>query len=325
MESTQQKLNISRCATRISDESGKVLYGSGILYLATVNQYALVITAAHVIDNMGLYSNDNQRNINIAMKDSEGNVKIIVLACRVSSTNKTSIDNGDIYIHENYIKQDLVNDVAIICIKKEEWMDGLKSFQINNCSLGDEQIGYGFPESSDDEAFKGNNTILTGESNLKCEVVDDKDGRYVFIYDKKVYDSEISRDQIMNGFSGTGLFSWKNKRYILCGIVSSPFGGVIAGSQAYASNANLVFDIMEQHNIKIEAPSTFDLYRKLINQEYKIGYEDERDLFDYFVDDLIKNEGLIPEKVFEDGYEDIKCNQLKKGCADYWKGQLKKL
>lgn len=327
MDVTKQIENISRCAVRISNESGDTLFGSGILYLAIENQHVFIFTAAHVIDNMRLSAGDHEKSIKFALKDSEDEVKTIDLVCRVPLSDKPDIDVGDIYVHSDYKIGELINDVAIICVPKEDWMSDLKSYQINDCTYTDEQIGYGFPESSDNETTKGSNTILDGKSKLVCNVIDIHTSRYVLEYsNKKVFNMEISRDQIMNGFSGTGLFSLQHGRYKLCGVLSSPFGGEKAGNQAYAIKANLLFDILDQHNLKGEIPKTFDLHRELIKREYnkRPGYDIERDTFDCFVDDLIQNVGLTPQNVFEDGYEDIKCNQQKYGCDKYWMGQLKK-
>ncbi len=49
MEGTDQINNINRCATRISCNGGKDLYGSGILYVRESKEIAFIFTAAHVI------------------------------------------------------------------------------------------------------------------------------------------------------------------------------------------------------------------------------------------------------------------------------------
>lgn len=327
MDVTKQIENINRCAVRISDDSGENLFGSGILYIAIKNQYVVAFTAAHVIDNMKLSSHGGKRKIKLALKDSKDDVRIIDFECRLATTDTTDIDLGDIYVHSDYTLGKFENDIAIICVPKEDWMSGLKSYPICDCIINDIQIGFGFPTSSDNEANNGNNTILDGKSKLECTVSNKLKTRYVFEYfNKSVYNMEISRDQIMTGYSGAGLFSLQNDSYNLCGIVSSPFGMEKAGNQAFANNASLLFDVMERCNLKVEIPKTFDLHRELIKKEYnkRPGYDKERDIFDYFVDDLISNFGLTPQNIFEDGYEEIKCKQQKNSCEKYWIGQLKK-
>lgn len=328
MDVIKQIENIDRCTVRLSDESGEILFGSGLLFLAIENQNAFVFTAAHVIDNINISHIGQEKRIKIALKNSKDEVKTIDLDCRIKSSDKIDVNVGDIYIHSDYTKGKFVNDVAIVCIPQKDWMSGLKTYSIDDCTICDSQIGFGFPESSDNEADdSGNNTILDGKSKLEGKVVTKHDSRYVFEYNNKVvYNAEISRSQIMNGYSGTGLFSLKNDRYKLCGIVSSPYGKEGAGNQAYANNANLLFDIMEQLNLKVDIPKTFNLHRDLIKKEYnaKLGYEMERNIFDFFAEDLISNFGLTPQSVFEDGYEEIKCKQQKNSCNEYWIGQLKK-
>lgn len=329
MDNIKQIENINRCAIRISDESGDSLYGSGILYLAMKSQHVFIFTAAHVIDNMNLSHNGYEKRVKFALRDSKDDIRTIDIECSIINSEKVEFDVGDIYVHKDYITGEFINDVAMICITKEDWMSDLKSFQIGDCGLSDRQIAYGFPESSNNEASKGKNSILAGKSKLECNVVDKHkhEKRYVFDYSKKsVQEYEVTREHIMNGFSGSGLFSLQNRKYKLCGIVSSPFGKEKAGKQAYATKANLLFELMEQYNLEVEIPKSFKLHRELIRAEYnkRLGYEEERDLFDYYTDEFIQRQGLVPENVFENSYEDINCKQQKNGCEDYWVGQLKK-
>lgn len=327
MDDIKQIENINRCAIRIYDGLGDSLYGSGILYLAMKSQHVFIFTAAHVIDNMNLSHNGDKKRVKFALKDSYDGIKIIDVECNIINSEKVEFEVGDIYVHKDYIPGKFINDVAMICITKEDWMSDLKSFQIGDCELSDRQIAYGFPESSNNEASKENNTILAGKSRLVCDVVNKHEKRYVFDYSSKgVQGDELTREHIMNGFSGSGLFSLQNRKYKLCGIVSSPFGNETAGKQAYAIKANLFFELMEQYNLEVEIPKSFQLHRELIREEYnkRLGYEEERDIFDYYTEVLIQKKGLIPENVFENSYEDINCKQQKNGCEDYWVGQLKK-
>lgn len=325
MVDIEQINNINRCATRISDETGKKLYGSGILFLACTVQYALIFTAAHVIDNIFLGNNSvKYRKIQISLNNCEDEIKSIMLDCNIKQNDRTDLEIGNICIHENYNKENFTNDVAIICVQREEWMNDLNTIQISKSNLQDKQIGYGFPMSSDTESTSDLENMLLGKSRLECKVNNSVDGRYVFDYDIQVHETDVTREQIMTGYSGTGLFSCKNHRWLLCGVVSSSFGKEVAGSKAYASNAELFFDIMTQHKITIELPKSFDQYRIAINEEFKIGFEDERDLFNYIAENLIKTKGLIPVNVFDDSFKNIKCNQDKRFCDEYWKGKLKK-
>ena len=327
MDDIKQIENINRCAIRISDELGVSLYGSGILYLAMKSQHVFIFTAAHVIDNMNLSHNGDKKRVKFALKDSYDGIKTIDVECSIINSEKVDFEVGDIYVHKDYITGKFINDVAMICITKEDWMSELKSFQIGDCELSDRQIAYGFPESSNNEAGKENNTILAGKSKLVCDVVDKHEKRYVFDYsNKSVQEDEVTREHIMNGFSGSGLFSLQKRKYKLCGIVSSPYGKETAGKQAYAIKANLLLEMMEQYNLDVEIPKSFQLHRELIREEYnnRLGYEEERDIFDYYTEKLIQNQGFIPENVFENSYEDINCKQQKNACEDYWVGQLKK-
>lgn len=323
MEDIDQISNINRCATRISGEGGKDLYGSGILYIRESKVSAFIFTAAHVIDKIFSEKQDVQK-LHFTMLDEEDKCQVIELDCKIISDNEGKEQPGDIYIHEKYDHESYANDIAIICIPNKKWMNSLFTFKIKESKIDEEQKGFGFPQSADQEAFKREQSELAGKMDLNGTVVNKEKGKYSFKYEKDVQEQDANRDNIMKGYSGSGLFALENGSYVLHGIVSSPCGTEATGKVMWVSEATLLLDIMKQQNISPQLPQSLILYKNIVVNEFQIGYEDEKDFFDYIACDLIEKKGLVPSKVFENDFEKIRCDRGKWYCDKYWKGQLKK-
>lgn len=324
MEGTDQINNINRCATRISCDGGKNLYGSGVLYVIGSKENAFIFTAAHVIYEIWKEKKQDVKKLHFTMLDGEDQCEIIELDCKIFSDNEGKKQLGDIYIHEKYDPESYANDIAIICIPNEKWMDSLHTFQINKSKVGEDQKGYGFPKSADKEAFKKGQSELAGKMDLNGTVINQDHGKYSFAYKKDVQEVDASRDNIMRGYSGSGLFAEENSSYVLRGIVSSEYGQEPAGNVVWVSEATLLLEVMQQQNISPQLPQSFISYKNIVVSEFDIGYEDEKDFFDYIACDLIEKKGLVPSKVFENDFEKIRCDRGKWYCDKYWKGQLKK-
>jgi len=292
MEDTDQLNNIHRCATRISSEGGKILYGSGILYIRESKESAFIFTAAHVIDKIFSEKQDVQK-LHFTMLDGEDKCEVIELDCKIISDNEGKEQPGDIYIHEKYDHEkddhkSYANDIAIICIPNREWMNSLFTFKIKESKIHEEQKGFGFPQSADQEAFKREQSELAGKMDLNGTVVNKERGKYSFNYEKDVQDQDANRDNIMKGYSGSGLFAMENGSYVLHGIVSSPCGTETTGKVMWVSEAILLLDIMKQQNISPQLPQSLISYKNIVVNEFQIGYEDEKDFFDYIACDLIE-------------------------------------
>lgn len=323
MEGIDQINNINKCATRISGEGGKDLYGSGILYIRESKESVFIFTAAHVIYKI-LKKEQAVKKLHFTMLDGEGNCEIIELDCKIISDCKGKEQHGNIYIHEKYDDKSYVNDIAIICIPKKRWMDSLHTFQIKESKNDEKQQGYGFPESTDKESERRGQSELAGKMDLKGTVVNKDIGKYSFQYEKDVKEEGANRKNIMKGYSGSGLFAEENSSYVLRGIVSSECGEERTGNVMWVSEATLLFEVMKQQNILPQLPQSLISYKNIVVNEFEIGYEDEKDFFDYIACDLIEKKGLVPGKVFENDFEKIRCDRGKWYCDEYWKGQLKK-
>ncbi|WP_434291352.1 trypsin-like serine protease [Clostridium botulinum] len=324
MEGIEDQINnINRCAIRISGEGGKDLYGSGILYIRESKESAFIFTAAHVIYEI-FEKKQDVKKLHFTIRDGEYKCEIIELDCKIISDCKGKEQHGNIYIHENYDDKSYANDIAIICIPKKKWMDSLHTFRIKESKNDEEQQGYGFPQSTDQESVKKYQSELAGKMNLNGKVVNKDIGKYSFIYEKYVQEVDANRENIMKGYSGSGLFAEENSSYVLRGIVSSPCGEGPAGNVMWVSEATLLFEVMKQQNISPELPQSFVLYKNIIKEEYGLIYRNERDFFEYTADCLIKEHNLLPKKLYEKDFEKIRCDKERWNCDEYWKGQLKK-
>lgn len=326
MEDIDQINNINRCATRISGEGGKDLYGSGILYVGGSKESAFIFTAAHVIREIWKRKKSQEiQRLHFTMKDGKDKCKIIEFDCEIVSNNDGKEHHGDIYIHEKYNDKSYTNDVAIICIPREDWMNSLLPFRIKESENMEKQKGYGFPKSSDGESEKEDQSELAGKLGIKGEVINKDNKKYCFEYKKDVKVEDANRDNIMSGFSGSGLFAEKNGSYILCGIASSPCGEESSGNVMWVSEATLLFEVMKQQKISPQLPQSFNDYKNsIIDREFDIGFEYEKDLFHNIADELINEKGLVPSIVFENDFKEIRCDRGRLDCDKYWEGQLKK-
>lgn len=259
------------------------------------------------------------------MRDGgEDKCEIIELDCKIISDCKGKEQHGNIYIHEKYDEKSYVNDIAIICVPRKKWMDGLHTFQIKESKNNEKQQGYGFPKSTDKESERRGQSELAGKMDLKGTVVTKEKGKYSFNYEKYVQEEDANRNNIMEGFSGSGLFAMENGSYALHGIASSPCGSEMTGNVMWVSEATLLFEVMKQQNISPQLPQSFVPYKNIIKEEYGLIYRNERDFFEYTANCLIKEHNLLPKKLYEKDFEKIRCDKERWNCDEYWKGQLKK-
>ncbi|NFN19875.1 trypsin-like serine protease [Clostridium botulinum] len=309
MEGIDQINNINRCATRISCDGGKTLYGSGVLYVIGSKENAFIFTAAHVIYEIWKEKKQDAKKLHFTMLDGEDKCKIIELDCKIISDNEGKKQPGDIYIHEKYDHESYANDIAIICIPNKEWMDSLFTFQIKESKIDEKQKGYGFPQSTDQESFKRYQSELAGKMDLNGTVVSKERGKYSFKYEKYVQEEDANRENIMKGYSGSGLFAEENRSYVLHGIVSCKCGEEAAGNVMWVSEATLLFEVMKQQNISPQLPQSFIPYKNIIKEEYGLIYRNERDFFEYTANYLIKEHKLTPKKLYEKDFEKIRCDK----------------
>lgn len=324
MEGIDQINNLNRCATRISGEGGKDLYGSGILYIRESKESAFIFTAAHVIYESWKERKQNVKKLHFTILDGKDKCEIIELDCMIIPDGEGKEQPGDIYIHEKYDPKSYANDIAIICIPRKRWMDSLHTFRIKESKNAEEQKGYGFPQSTDKESVKKYQSELAGKMNLNGTVVNKEIGKYSFQYDKYVQEEDANRENIMKGYSGSGLFAEENRSYVLHGIVSCKCGEEPAGNVMWVSEATLLLEVMKQRNISPQLPQSFVPYKNIINEEYGSIYRNERDFFEYTANCLIKEQNLLPKKLYEKDFEKIRCDKERWNCDEYWKGQLKK-
>jgi len=317
--------NVRSCAVRIAVENGQNLKGSGTLFVRKRGDYALVFTAAHVVKGIFEKPHSTEVQLYLSLMAGTDASRTIQLSVKlISIKSKVEAEPGCIYVHKAYAETSLENDAAIICVPWEDWMDSLQPFTIDKCQLGTEQNGCGFPESMNCEWKNDGQNELAGILQFKGNAVGNSDSRYSVRYTPNVSGTEISRDNMMEGFSGGGLFEQHNGSPVLTGIISKSCGDETAGGMLWACDATLFLDIMKENEIKLEVPESFQQYKDSIVMSFASHRRDARDYFSEKAEDLIENAGLKPEDFIEKSYSELRCDGRKEICGTHWEGQLKK-
>ena len=146
-------------------------------------------------------------------------------------------------------------------------MDDMTGFSFNQGDSGIEIKGYGFPESLDEEVDKSNANLFSGIGLLEGLIESMNVGRLAIKY-KMNTESDIERDSIMRGYSGSGLFSIG--KYGICyrGLVSCSRGDKTAGYSMWATDAGKIAELMQENDIETECPESFEQYGKLVADEF---------------------------------------------------------
>lgn len=231
---------------RISLGEDKNLIGSGILYLLDSKQKALVLTAAHVVDQI-CSTEDNMKLANFECNTLNNDIKTIRKAITKASDFE-ELRSGNAYVHKEY-RGNLDNycyDAAIIVVDSESWMEELPRIKWKKYEFqGNEAIGTGFPTSMDNEYKEG--AEHSGQNDIKGILKNFEKGKGVhFSYNgiqNKNY--KVSRDDLMKGFSGTGLIVAESSGYYFAGVVSHGAGNETkAGTEMWIAPSDFFIDII---------------------------------------------------------------------------------
>ena len=318
MERDEFYNQIHKYVVRIGiDDINQTLCGTGTLFPLKVGKEMYVLTVAHVVLPLKQKLQKEGQVICLTCKGDDGVFYNII------------IDNPkDIFIHSKYKecsgmthRGNYFHDSAIIRIPWESWMDELNGYQLENGNNGIFLSGYGFPESLDGE--RDEIDLFAGESLFEGSIESRNSERFAVKYNPNV-DGEIPRDSIMEGYSGTGLFSLETQGFCFRGMISCSRGERTAGFKLWATNIQMIFDVMNENNIEIEFPDSFQIYKDMVASEIpsfkKVCIRNWKES----VDEIIKDD-VIP-KMFEKQVEStLPCEGNRKTCANFWKGKLKEL
>ena len=321
MEKAEFEAEIQKYSVRIGKyNSEKTLKGSGVLFPVEVGSQICVLTVAHIAEALKRELENKGEAICIDCKDAEGIVREIVIN-----------DPQKIYIHSQYKEnmqsgeKNLSYDVAAIMIPWQTWMDDLKGYLIAiDDFTGKEIEGYGFPNSLDKERKRDYADFASGISHIEGRI-ESQDNRRLAIEYTANTESEIPRDSILHGYSGTGLFTKKQEGIYLCGLLSCSRGERTAGYKLWALKANEAILLLEKNNIQIGYPKTFQIYKDIVQKEFDSFRKKCIRQWKENAEEIINKKIIVPQLYKNQVESKFPCFGNRKICSYFWKEKLKEL
>lgn len=325
MENTECFEIINRLSVRIAIVNGNELKGSGILFLRHTGEMAVVFTAAHVIADI-FRENESKVCLSLGCTDSLGNPQEInVEAKLVSDISDFVPEEGKVCIHPDYRQSEpsSIADIAMILIPWQEWMNAMEHMQISQGTLAEQVYGYGFPMSMDKEREKIGADFLDGKRELRGKINNiAKNQTYAIEYNFNSIGRTGSRSSVMEGFSGTGLFSFRNDSINFICVISEDCGDNSSGTMLRATSSEKCRDLLELTNLDSKYPSSFERYKELAVSTFSSSRKAAKRLFYDFSEELMEDHNLLPENCVEKWYEELSCKSNRKKCDNFWTGKL---
>lgn len=314
---------IQKYAVRIGiEDNNKTLIGSGVLYPVSYGKDIYVLTVAHVATELrNRIENENVR----------GQISCLCLDDQQKEYNISVVEPDNIYIYSKYIEsgngdnKEYFADLAMIRIPWGGWCNTLEAYHpMYNLEIETELKGLGFPQALDKEKDKRAANLLSGIGNFAGQVENVDEKRIGVKYLLNI-ESEISRDSALEGYSGTGLFFYDNQHIYLAGLISCSRGDKTAGGRLWATNINLLKDLMAENNIKSDYPESFQIYSKSIEREFPAFRGDSLINWRKLVNELLKDNYVVPRLFEEQLDSQLLCEGDRMLCPFFWKEKLKEL
>lgn len=325
MENTECFEIINRLSVRIAKDEAEPLKGSGILFLRQAGEMAVVFTAAHVMTNI-FKEDESQVCLSLGCTDSLGNPQEInVEAKLVSDISNFVPEEGNVCIHPDYRKSDpsSIADIAMILIPWQEWMNAMGYMQISQGTLAEQVYGYGFPMSMDKEREKIGADFLDGKRELRGKINNiAKNQTYAIEYNFNSIGRTGSRSSVMEGFSGTGLFSFRNDSINFICVISEDCGDYSSGTMLRATSSEKCKELLELTDLDSKYPRSFERYKELAVSTFSSSRKTAKRLFYDFSEELMEDYNLLPENCVEKWYEELSCKSNRKKCDNFWTGKL---
>ncbi len=321
MEKTRFYEQIEKYAVRIGmNDKEKTLCGSGILFIVPTRKEIYVLTVAHVIFPIKKEMETKGQVIYLTYKDNTGKLHNIL------------IDNPKaICIHSKYKeysdeenKQEFFYDSAIIQIPWESWMEKLNGYKLESGKNGITLGGYGFPVSLDGERKRSQADAFAGVKLFEGIIENRNTERFGVKYDVNISE-DIPRDSIMEGYSGTGLFSFNEQGVYLRGMVCCSRGNESAGGSLWATDVEIILELMLENNIKMEYPDSFQEYGEMVVNEFPSFKKKCIRNWRESVDKILEDNTIIPKMFETQVNSNLPCESERKTCNDFWIGKLKEL
>lgn len=242
MEKNEFYKQVCKHAVRIGvDDCQCSLQGSGTMLISRQEKKAFVLTAAHVVVPLNKKLQNNESVIHISCSDMEDGEHEI----RVKDLNS-------IYVHPGYKEkqeQDYLYDAAMIEIPWDTWMKDLEEYALQTGEIGNDVVGYGYPEALDNERSKNKVIKVAGVKKFSGSIDVKVANRNAISYNPDNIEGGLTRECMMKGFSGTGLFVNGGDKFIFQGIISCSRGDRSAGTQLWAIDTEQYFELMREFNI----------------------------------------------------------------------------
>ena len=126
----------------------------------------------------------------------------------------------------------------------------------------------------------------------------------------------------MEGFSGTGLFSFKNNSINLICVISGECGDNSSGTLLRATSSEKCRELLELTNLHSEYPRSFERYKELAVFTFSSSRSKAKRLFYDFSEELMEDYNLLPENCIEKWYDELSCKSARKKCDKFWTGKL---
>lgn len=325
MENTECFEIINRLSVRIAKDEVEQLKGSGILFLRQAGEMAIVFTAAHVMTNI-FKEDESQVCLSLGCTDSLGNPQEInVEAKLVSDISNFVPEEGKVCIHPDYKQSEpsSIADIAMILIPWQEWMNTMQSMQISQGMLTEQVYGYGFPMAMDKERKKMGADFLDGKQELRGKINNiAKNQTYAIEYNFNSIVRTGSRSSVMEGFSGTGLFSFRNDSINFICVISEDCGDNSSGTMLRATSSEKCRELLELTDLDSKYPRSFERYKELAVSTFSSSRKAAKRLFYDFSEELMEDYNLLPENCVEKWYEELSCKSNRKKCDNFWTGKL---
>lgn len=325
MENTECFEIINRLSVRIAKDEVEQLKGSGILFLRQAGEMAVVFTAAHVMTNI-FKEDESQVCLSLGCMDSLGNPQEInVEAKLVSDISDFVPEEGKVCIHPDYRQSEpsSIADIAMILIPWQEWMNEMEYMQISQGTLAEQVYGYGFSMSMDKEREKIDANFLDGKRELRGKINNiAKNQTYAIEYNFNSIGRTGSRSSVMEGFSGTGLFSFRNDSINFICVISEECGDNSSGTMLRATSSEKCRELLELTDLDSKYPLSFERYKELAVSTFSSSRKAAKRLFYDFSEELMEDHNLLPENCVEKWYEELSCKSNRKKCDNFWTGKL---
>lgn len=304
---------------RIAIDDRENLKGTGILYIKNWNETVLVFTVAHVLYDR--FEKEKSNTIFIDFYDKNGNNHSINATFEKISVGE-KLEPYKVYWSENYDYVKKENDMAFISIPWEKWMENLPIYELGKPELNKNVYGWGYPSS-----MQVKEHFNEGCVDIKGHISNTVARKYVLTYQAPTRDPQVSRDDEMRGYSGTGLFENEDGIRYFTGCLSCAAGERTAGSRVWVTSSNVFKDEIRKFDMSPSIPDSFVPYKEYTLEQVIECSKDIRDFLYDMIDELIEDKELVPAHCIRGGSVEsngLLCNGDRNRCPKYWRGQLTK-